>query len=251
MKSNFLQELELILEGENGKKKFLPIPNYIFVQKYGRSIESEMTQIAKLLGKKEWFVFKADQRQEKKILDRFLLEQECKASVGREYTGCVLVELTGTEEEKELAEFLDYIEEASQRLTCIYTTKQMDETERIKNYLMQYGFVRMIEGESYKLNEQLAIFEETVFGYQFSISGGARIRLAEWLHKKDWQEQEKVCTTIQNMAKSAVYQKILTAGKVAENKEECLLGKAEIEAVINEFDEKESTRRPIGFSFEA
>ena len=119
----------------------------------------------------------------------------------------------------------------------------------MKNAIMQYGFVRMIEGEDYKLNEQLTIFEQTASGYHFSLSGGARIRLAEWLQKKEWQEEENVGNIIQNMAKSAVYQKILTTGKIAD--EENLLGKTEIEAVIHEFDKKENTRRPIGFSFEA
>ena len=73
MKSNLLQELEQIAAYEEQMKIPLPIPSYLFVQKYGRSIEDEMPQIAGLLGKKEWFIFKADSSQEKSLLNRFLV----------------------------------------------------------------------------------------------------------------------------------------------------------------------------------
>lgn len=255
MKSNLLQELEQLLVYEEQMDMALPLPSYLFVQKYGRSIEEEMSKITTLLGKKEWFVFKADESQEKSILNRFLVEQECKSSVGREYTGCILVELTGMENEKELAEFLNYIEEKKHRLLCVYTTKAVDEATEIKKRLSQYGFVRRIDGENYDTYELLEAFEKTVKECHFSISGGARVRLVEWFRRKDWQEQESVVTLIQNMGKAAVYQRILEMSKEAGLQKEdgsCerILKKEEIEDAINEFEGKETEKRQIGFVLE-
>ena len=160
-------------------------PESKFVQNYGRSIEAEMPQIAELLGKKDWFFFRADVSQEKSILNRFLVEQECKSSVGREYEGCILLELTGAENEKELFEFINYIEEQKHRLTCIYTTRESEEATGIKKKLASFGFVRQIDGECFDAYEQLEVFEMTIKEYQFSITGGARIKLAEWFRKKN------------------------------------------------------------------
>lgn len=257
MKSNLLQELEQIVAYEDQMDMVLLIPSYLFVRKYGRSVEAEMPEIAALLGKKEWFFFRADISQEKSILNRFLIEQECKTNVGREYEGCILLELTGAENEKELLEFLNYIESQRQRLTCIYTTRESKEAAEIKKKLSVYGFVRQIDGESFDAFEQLEIFENTLKKYQFSITGGARIKLAEWFRKKKWQEEDAVITQIQNMAKSVIYQKLLnmkpdieSSKKASGEKKEVFLGKEEIENIIQETEGKTETKRQIGFVLE-
>lgn len=257
MKSNLLQELEQIIAHEDRMDVTLPIPSYLFVQKYGRSIEAEMPEIAALLGKKDWFFFRADAREEKSILNRFLIEQECKSNIGREYEGCILLELTGEENEKELFEFLNYIEEQGHRLTCIYTTKESDDAAEIKKKLASYGFVRQIDGECFDAYEQLEIFENTIKEYQFFITGGARIRLAEWFRKKEWLEQDAVVTQIQNMAKSVVYQKLLnqkpdleSSVETSNGKAEVFLGKEDIENAIREAEGKTATKRQIGFVME-
>ena len=257
MKSNLLQELEQIVAYEDRMDMVLPIPSYLFVQKYGRSIEAEMPKIAELLGKKEWFFFRADISQEKSILNRFLIEQECKTNVGREYEGCILLELTGAENEKELLEFINYIESQKQRLCCIYTTKESEKAAEIKRKLSIYGFVRQIDGESFHVFEQLEVFENTLKNYQFVITGAARIKLAEWFRKTKWQEEDAVITQIQNMAKLLVYQKLLemkpnmeNTSKIKGEKKEVLLDKEEIENVIREAEGKTETKRQIGFVLE-
>ena len=257
MKSNLLQELEQIVAYEDQMDMVLPIPSYLFVQKYGRSVEAEMPRIAALLGKKDWFFFRADISQEKSMLNRFLIEQECKTNVGREYEGCILLELTGAENEKELLDFLNYIEGQKHRISCIYTTKESEEAAEIKKKLSTYGFVRQINGESFDTYEQLEVFENTLKEYQFFITGGARIRLAEWFRKKKWQEEDAVVTLIQNIAKSVVYQKLLERKPEMENgitssgeKKEVFLGKEEIENVIREAEGKTETKRRIGFVLE-
>lgn len=257
MKSNLLRELEQIVTYEDRMEMALPIPSYLFVQKYGRSIEAEMPRIAKLLGKKDWFFFRADESQEKSILNRFLVEQECKTCVGREYEGCILLELTGAENEKEMLEFLNYIESQKGRLSCIYTTKETKEAQGIKRMLSVYGFVRQIDGESFDVYEQLEIFENTLKEYQFVITGGARIKLAEWFYKKNWQEEDAVITQIKNMAKSVVYQKLLDTKQYLKSdteagswKLEKFLGKEEIENAIREVEGKTDAKRQIGFVME-
>lgn len=255
MKSNLLEELEQILAYEEQMDMVLPIPSYLFVQKYGRSIEEEMPQIAALLGKKDWFFFKADVSQEKSILNRFLVEQECRTSAGREYTGCILLELTGAENEKELVEFLDYIESQKHRLSWIFTTRESDEAIEMKKLLSSYGFVRKIDGECYDAFEQLKIFENTIKEYQFSITSSTRVKMAEWFRKRDWKEQDAVVTQIQNMAKSVVYQKLLDiktemVGSLAREKNKQIIDSEEIENVIREFEGKGIANRRIGFVLE-
>lgn len=257
MKSNLLQELEQIVAYENQMDMALPIPSYLFVQKYGRSVEAEMPKIVALLGKKDWFYFRADVSLEKSIINRFLVEQECKANIGREYEGCILLELTGAENEKELFELLNYIESQKQRLACIYTTKEVEEADEIKKTLSAYGFVRQINGACFDVYEQLEVFENTIKEYQFLLTGGARIKLAEWFRKKDWKEQDAVVTQIQNMAKSAIYQRLLDMKADEKNRIETgnempekFLGKEDIENVIGETEGKTATKRQIGFVME-
>lgn len=245
MKSKLLQEIEQILEREEVMGVTLPIPNYLYVQKFGRSIEADMNEITKLLGRAEWFAFKADSGQNKSILARFLLEQECKASLGKEFTGCVLVELSG-DEKKELTEFLDYIDSQKSRLTCIYTTKAIEQAADFKKQLAQYGFVRMTEGECYDAYEQLELFESTLESYQFALEDAAQKKLVEWFRKKEWQEQDAVMMQIQNMAKSAVYQKMLNS----EGRENRIL-EAEVCEVLAELCEDSGKKRQIGFVQEA
>ena len=257
MKSNLLQELEQILAYEDQVDMTLPIPTYLFVQKYGRNIEEEMPKIAALLRKKEWFFFKADENQEKSILNRFLVEQECRSSAGREYTGCILIELTGSENEKELLEFFSYMESQKHRLTGIYTTKEAQSVTEMKRLLSGYGFVRRIDGEFYDAFEQLKIFESTINEYQFSITSTTRVKVAEWFRKKEWNEQDAVVMQIQNIAKSVVYQKILEAKTKSnedsvpeEKKTYPVISAEEIEKAILEFEGREVSKRQIGFALE-
>ena len=60
------------------------------------------------------------------------------SGIGKEYTGSVLVEFSGMEEEKELEELLDYIDRQRNRLHCIYTIKASEEVKDIKEKLENY-----------------------------------------------------------------------------------------------------------------
>jgi len=246
MKNNLLQEIQQILEREEVMQISLPIPTYLYVQRYGRSIEADMKEIAELLGKEKWFSFKASHTEKDgSILRKFLIEQECQASLGKEYNGCIFVELSGEEEEEELEEFLDYIEQQKQRLSCIFMTKAMGSMEDICKQLSTDCFVRVVKGDAYDPYEQIDMFVSTLESYQFQLDEEARKEITEFFRKKKWQENDAVEMQISNMAKSIVYEKFLNI-----EKQNTVVTKEEVQEAISELMEEPVRKRPIGFARE-
>ena len=174
MESNWLKEIKQLLETREGTGTNIPVPSYLFVQRYGREIIEEMPEIATLFGNKSWFSFSPTGiKQEEKLLAGFQMELERNSGIGKEYTGSVLIEFSGQEEEKELEELLDYIDHHKTRLHCIYTIKAGEEVENIKSRLEDYGFVRVVKGEEYRTLEQADIFWNTIQNYQFQVEENA------------------------------------------------------------------------------
>jgi len=242
MKSNLLQEMQQIFEREEVVKHPLPMPTYLFIQNYGRSIEEDMDKIAELLHKKHWFSFKTSHREkDRSILAKFLLEQECQASVGKEYDGCILVELSGEETEKELSEFLDYVKEQKERLNCIFTMKALDCVADIRKQLATDCFLRVIHGEKYDPFEQIEIFLSILEDYQFQLEEEAQKEVRKFFEKKEWQEVDTVETQISNMAKAIVYERYLE-----EEKQNTPITTEEVLRALNRL-EKPEKKRQIGF----
>ena len=71
-----LEELMQVRECEASRNRKLPRPYYLFVQKYGRSMEAEMPEIARLLGNGRWFLFSTEgKKKDVSMTSRFLVEQ--------------------------------------------------------------------------------------------------------------------------------------------------------------------------------
>jgi len=242
MKSNLLQEIQRIFVREEVMKYPLPMPTYLHVQSYGRSIEDDMKEIAELLHKKQWFSFKTNHREnDRSILAKFLLEQECRSSLGKEYDGCILVELSGEEKENELGEFLDYIDEQKERLNCVFTIKSTETVPDIRKHLTTNRFLRVIYGEKYDAYEQIEIFLGILEKYQLQLDEQAQKEVRDFFKEKEWLESDTVEILISNMAKSIVYEKYLE--EETQNK---LVTREDVLKALNRLEEPQK-KRQIGF----
>ena len=243
MKNNLLKEIRQLFENKEDIRVMIPVPSYLFVQKYGRQIHADMKEITELFGWKEWFLFCCSNiKNEEKLLTGFKMALERHSRIGKEYTGSVLVEFSGMEEEKQIEELLDYIDRQKQRLHCIYTIKASEEVQNIKEKLENYGFVRVVQGEEYKSSEQIEIFQETINMYQFRLEEDAEDYVVDFFGKLKWQEEDAVKIRIQNMAKEIVYNRLMEG-----RKDENFLKKEEVESILHSLQSGKMQKRQIGF----
>ena len=242
MKSNLLREMQQLFD-RNQDGNNIPVPNYLFVQRYGREINGEMNEITSLLGQKGWFSFSTTSiKNNEKLLTGFQVELERNSGVGKEYAGSVLIEFSGNEEEKELEDLLDYIYSQRYRLHCVYTIKDSENTQDIKRLLENYGFVRVVQGEEYEASEQIAIFVDTIAQYQYKLEKIAKEYIDEFFRKQKWQEEDAVKIRIQNIAKEIVYNKLMNLKGNSK-----VIRKAEVENVIQSLQCEKTTKRQMGF----
>lgn len=246
MKKNLLAEIQQILEMEDARKGSLPIPNYLFVQQYGRDITEEMPQIAALFGQAEWFTFDVGAKQQDgKVLSHFKMELNRRAGVGREYTGSILIELTAPEEEKEereLEELLNYIDSQKNRLHCVYTMRGQEKVDEVKKQLENFGFVRVVYAKPYEADEQIEIFLDTLETYRFRTDEEAKQCVEAFFKEKEWKISDAVKIRIENIAKEIVYCSFINE-KVQDN----IVQKEDVEQVLASLAKETMKKRQIGF----
>ena len=156
MKSNLLNEMQQLFSAEC-MGDTIPIPSYLFIQRYGREIQEEMQEITSLLGQKDCFFFcSVGRKSGEKLVTNFQMALERNSGIGKDYSGCILIEFSGKEEEKEIEELLDYIDSQRARLHCIYTTKTAEKVKELKELLENNGFVKVVYGEEYEVVEQIS-----------------------------------------------------------------------------------------------
>lgn len=256
MKNNLLTEIQQILEREDARKGSLPIPNYLFIQQYGRDIVEEMPKIAALFGQTEWFIFDTGaQQKEGTMLSHFKMELNRHAGVGRDYSGSILIELSTPEderEEKELEELLSYINSQKNRLYCVYTMRGQENVEGVKKQLENYGFVRAIYAKPYLSDEQMEIFLNTLQEYGFQADAEAKQCAEVFFQEKEWDTSDAVKIRIVNIAKEIVYCSFVNGevkDKEVKDKEvkDNIMRKENIEQVFATLAKEMTKKRQIGF----
>lgn len=244
--NNLLTEIRQILGKEDTHKGRLPIPNYLFVQQYGRDITEEMPQIAALFGQAEWFPFDVGAQQtEGNLLSHFKMELIRHAGVGREYCGSILIELSSPaeeKEEKELEELLNYIDSQKNRLHCVYTMRGQDAVEQVKKQLENYGFVRVVYAKPYEADEQIKIFLNTLQEYQFQADAEAKRYAKAFFSEKEWDSSDSVKIRIGNIAKEIVYSSFIN-----EEVQDNIIRKEAVERVFASLAKEVTKKRQIGF----
>ena len=137
---NHLKELEV----NTGVK--IPMPNFFYIEKYGRKLEDQMEELLPVLGKKEWFLFKTDCRfKEGGLLHNFIIELEKHAKLGKDYDECILVELTeDIQLNEEFPEFLYYLKSQEEKIYFIFTMKQSKDTAFIQECIVSTTIIHEI-----------------------------------------------------------------------------------------------------------
>lgn len=240
MKNNLVKEIEKIVAQRKGNQLFLPTPTYLYVKHFGRDIENCMEEITALMGETEYFVFKTGRIQKTESLLRcFLMELEKHSLLGKEYAGCVLVELAPETETEELVDFLDYAENSKQ-IKFLFSTKERE--EEMQELLERHFFVRVVKGQAYSCEEQLGVLEDAFEDYRFKLEPEAKEIFKSALEEKEWQENDMVMNRIQNIAKNLVYEKMLEEGNHI-----CSISKEDAEAAVKKFPKETQKRNIIGF----
>lgn len=246
MNSNLLAEIKQILSRKEVRGGKIPIPNYLFIQQYGRDILEEMPQITTLFGQTQWYTFDTGaQQKEGNMLSHFKMELNRHAGVGREYKGSILIELSTPEEdkeEKELEELLSYVDSQKNRLHCVYTMRGQGKVEQVKNQLGNYGFVRVVYAEPYRTNEQIEIFLDVLRVYQFRLDVEAKQCVEAFFEEKEWDTTDSVKIRIENIAKEIVYSRFIN-----EEMKDNILHKEDVERVFTSLEKEKTIKRQIGF----
>lgn len=201
-----VNEISRIRRIEQSEEVNIPLPHFCYIQRFGRKIEEQMPEILALIGKKKWFLFQTGQSYRKEgLLHSLLLELEKHSETGREYQECVVIEI---EEEicrqEEWKAFLEYLQSRENQFYFLFTMKQTRNMAFVQQGMEQYFFLRMIEAEAYKTDEQLNIIREHCKKCGFTLDNADTNALYDELDGKKWKENEWVARKLQN----AVYQSL-------------------------------------------
>lgn len=242
--NTILQELDKIKDIALYEGIRTPIPNYLYIQRYGRRAQEQMDTILSKIGKKGWFFFQTDKQSEKgKLTQKFSMELQKYADTGKEYTGCVLIEISKeTLRKEELPEFLEYLKEKEQQFFCLFTIKNAKDAVSVQKCMEQYFFTRIVYAEEFSVEEQFAIIRSICEEYGFGIDYMEWEFLMRGLKEREWKENEHVAFLLQNAAKAVIYEAVLE-----DNLEERLLSAELSEKLLNNLKKTAEKEKIFGF----
>lgn len=244
MKNGILTELDILKNYETKTNRKQLRPYYLFVQKYGRTLVTEMQQIAEGFGKNKFFCFKRGNASDKGSLTECLrMELERNAELGKVFNGLVLISLTGDEEEKGRIELYQYITDRAAELSCVFMTQSEITGEVLKQEMEQYlPLVRMKTGESYDIEEQLEVFTNTLWENGAGLTSEALEYVRQVLSNVEWSETDHVENRIRNIAYNLVYEQIL------EGKGLHRISVRELEQAMKPLQKEQCKKFRIGFA---
>lgn len=206
-----LQELSKISDIESREGVKVPRPKFFYVQRYGRKAQDQVQEILSLVGRKEWFLFRTDDSFPEAGLRRnFVTELAKHAGTGKEFEGCVFIELSkDTLLKEEFAEFLEFLKERENKLYYVFTTKKPKDAASVQKCIEQYFFVRTVCAESYSVEEQMVLLKDICEEYGFHISPKVKTLLANGLKSKEWKEDDYVDYRLRSEVCTIIYEAVL------------------------------------------
>lgn len=201
-----------LLEEKKGIR--MPLPNFFYVERYGRSAQEQMDELLAGIGKTEWFLFKTDIRnKEGSLIDVFSMELEKYAKLGKKYDECVLIEITeDINIEEGFEEFITYLKTLEDKIYFLFTMNQSKNTAFVQECMEQYFFIRKIEAKAYSVEEQLEAINSVCEEYRYEMDPKAECIFRENLEKKNWKAEEQVLCRLKNVVRSMVYEGMMEAG---------------------------------------
>ena len=243
-----------MLEERKGIK--VPVPNFFYVERYGRKLEEQMESIFSVLGKKEYFLFHTDCRfKEGGLLHNFLIELERHADLGKEFEGCVLIEISeDILQEEEFDGFLTYLKSLEDKIYFLFTIKQTKNTALIQECMEQYFFIRVIWAEVYSVSEQWEKIRKICEEYRFDMEKAAEEYIKAELEKKEWKEEEQVMCRLQNVVYSIVYENRMEGSLLeiadeeeSQNKKKTVFSLEMVQKMLKKLESEQKKRKAIGF----
>lgn len=209
--NTILQELNKIKDVEINEGTAAPIPNYLYIQRYGRRAQEQMDNILSKIGKKDWFFFRTQEQSEKeKLIEKFRIDLHRHADTGKEYTGCLLIEISKeTLMGEELSGFFEYLKEKERQLYYLFTIKNAKDAESVHKCIGQYFFTRIVYAEEYSIEEQFDIIRNTCDEYGFGIGDSEQSFIMRGLEDRKWKASEHVEFILQNVVRAVIYEAML------------------------------------------
>ena len=243
MRYEILEAMERLTEYEEMLGRTVLKPMYLFVQKYGRSMEPVLKETAEAYGKKKYFSFRKEKEsKEIALLDKFLVELQKRSELGKRFDGFVLVELTGEEGVKERAIFYEYIKENASEISCMFTVKDEEAAEVLRKELEQYfPFARTVHEECYSPAEQKEILMAAFRQGGAILTKTAEKRLEEILGEMEWKVTDHVENVLRNLANNLIYEQVMN-GKAWEE-----ISENQVKEALARLEEK-TEKIPIGFA---
>lgn len=225
MKCVVLEAMERLAKYEEVVGRTVPKPTYLFIQKYGRTVERILNKIAQAFGKEKFlFVRKENESKAISLTERVSMEAQKAADLGKSFNGFVLVELTGEEAVKERIALYEYIKENVSSITCMFMTKTEEVGEQLVKEMEQYlSFVRMISEECYSSTEQKEILITALEQGGAALTEDAEERAESILSEIEWEESDHVENKIRNFAHNLVYEQIMRGAELELISEEELI----------------------------
>lgn len=209
--SPIMQELNRIKDIEFREGIKVPRPKIFYVQRYGRMARDQVQEILPAVGRKEWFLFKAEESfPEAGIRRNFVTELAKHATIGKEFDGCVLVELSkDTLLREEFTEFMEFLKDREDKLYYVFATRKPKDAVSVQKCIEQYFFVRTVYAEGYSAEEQMAMIKDICEEFGSSIDPKAQNLLTNGLKSKEWREDERVACRLRNEIYTVIYEMLL------------------------------------------
>ena len=243
MRYEILEAMERLTEYEKMLGKAVPRPVYLFVQKYGRSMEPVLKETAEAFGRRKYFFFRKEKESnENALLDKFLVELQKNSELGKRFEGFVLVELTGEEGGKERAMFYEYIKENASEISCMFTVKEEAVAEVLRKELEQhFPFARTVHEACYSPAEQREILLAAFRQGGAILTETAEKRLEEISREIEWKTTDHVENVLRNLANNLVYEQVMSGNAWEE------ISEKQVQEALSRLEEK-AEKIPIGFA---
>lgn len=218
---------------ENEREK-LPLPTYFYISRYGRKPYENIEEIANQYSKSCAIEFRTGNVADGKLINGFLIELEKHKKMGKSFDGFVHIELDDLSEDSEYNNFFKFLKTKEGELRYLFSMDESSENNHVRELLEQFFFIRVKQGESYDIEEQMEIVESAVSKFAGISDQTVIDRIKECLGKYLWNSKDNVKNKIEGLVQNGMYN--------------CILEGMNLSRIVEEF-EKNKPKEKIPFGF--
>lgn len=198
---------------------YLPMPTYLYIEKYGKGIENDMPQICQSLGCKDWVIFPVGSSLYRdNPICGLLREIEKKQEIGREFSGCICIEFgEGLEDTNALNDFLTFIKRYEEKYHYIFTLKNPESAEYVEELLRQLFYIRRVDADGYDMQEIHSCLQSIFAQNHMETDEESILFLEENISRMNWKEKDQVANMITGVIQNRICDKFF-AGNLAQGR---------------------------------